>query len=616
MSLNAHIAIADSFLDAFSNIPKNMQGKVCDFMIKFRTNPDSTGINYEKIQACKDKHLRSVRIDQNYQAIVHKPDNGNTHILLWVDNHDRAYDWARRRTLSIHPETGAIQILPAEQIEAAEGREATGTEITAENYLFAAFRDRELIKLGLPENLLPAIRRIKTEPELDRLSEILPAECTEALIGLACGFSVAEILLERDIAENATVNTEDFATALNNPDSQRRFAVITDDLHLQEILSAPLDKWRVFLHPTQRQLVSKKANGPVRVSGGAGTGKTVVAMHRAKWQAEQLNPGSGEKILFTTFSRNLAHDIEMNLKAICHPEIMERIKIINLDRWVWDNLKKFDYGYRPASDEEKSAAWKEALSEDVELEFANSFYREEWEKVILPGGVETPDEYLRISRAGRGTAVSRNQRRKIWVVLQEYRNQLELQRICENDRAYRDLINLMKAAHAKPFFRSVVVDEAQDMGMSAFRLLRFIVPEAENDLFIVGDAHQRIYGKKVVLGQCGIKITGRSKRLKVNYRTTDEIRRLAVSVLNKMSVDDLDGGEDSVKGYHSLLHGQEPDSSSPVKKNRFCNPGCPESRWPSSAYLYKPPHVWPAPEKQPSEILPPTPHLWLRPLPV
>ncbi|MGM0639094.1 MAG: UvrD-helicase domain-containing protein, partial [Pseudomonadota bacterium] len=300
---------------------------------------------------------------------------------------------------------------------------------------------------------------------------------------------------------------------------------------------------------------------------GAGTGKTVVAMHRAKWLAEQVagssTPGKEQKVLFTTVTRNLAADIEQNLHKFCSSQALERIDVMNLDAWVVSFLKKqgYDYGLLMEAQQQKRL-WEEAYSEKpaaIDLELA--FFQEEWARVIQPQSIGSLDDYKKASRIGRGTRLNRQQRVEIWPVFERFRHILASNYLKETDDAYRDARQLLEAnPELRPNLCSVIVDEAQDMGSQAFMLLRALVPPGPNDLFIVGDGHQRIYGKnKVVLGQCGIDIRGRSARLKVNYRTTDETRKLAVSLLEGVEVDDLDGGQDSQQFYHSLMHGPVPE---------------------------------------------------------
>ena len=280
------VALASDFLTSFSNIPRNYQAKVLNFINKFRSDPMLPGLNYEKIKGAKDPKMRSVRIDQSYRGIVLKPETGNVYMLLWVDKHDEAYNWAKNKVYKIHPETGSIQVIEIEETAVEPEREAEVTP-SLEKGLFDHIHDRNLLKLGVPEIQIPLIRDLKTEDELDQAADQLPQEAYEALFFLAAGDSLEDVLREMERVDSLeTVDIEDYDVALDSPDSRRRFFVVEDDLELAAILNAPLEKWRVFLHPTQRKLVERDWNGPVRVLGGAGTGKTVVAIHRARWLAQ------------------------------------------------------------------------------------------------------------------------------------------------------------------------------------------------------------------------------------------------------------------------------------------------------------------------------------------
>ncbi|MCZ0951912.1 MAG: AAA family ATPase, partial [Rhodospirillaceae bacterium] len=305
------------------------------------------------------------------------------------------------------------------------------------------------------------------------------------------------------------------------------------------------------------QLVERHWNGPVRVLGGAGTGKTVAAMHRARWLARELP--EGERILFTTFTRNLAADIDNNLRTICTPEEMKRIEITNLDRWVQRFLRGKRYRFRLEFDRDRQS-WRVALAKKPhDLSFSDAFYNDEWEQVIQSNGVTTREEYLRIPRTGRGVRLTRASRARIWPVFEEYRAQLAERGIMEVADCYRASATLLEQDRNGANFASVIVDEAQDMSAAAWRLIRSIVPRGRDDIFIVGDAHQRIYSRhRVVLSRCGIEIRGRGRKLRLNYRTTEQTRRWASSVLERRSIDDLDGGDDDNKGVHSVTRGPEP----------------------------------------------------------
>lgn len=555
------VAISADFFTAFARLPQAQQGKVGNFITKFQRNPTASGINYERIHDAQDPNMRSVRIDQAYRGIVLKPEVGKVYILLWVDHHDEAYAWACRHACMVNSVSGSIQVYETATVAGGSAVSAVTNQAKVEQpSLFVELKDRELMRLGVPEALLPVVRQIQSEADLDAVENRLPVEAYEGLFLYMAGSRYDEIINGRE-QPIAQIDTNDFVAALSRLESQSRFVVVDDELELQAMLNAPLDKWRVFLHPSQRKLVAGNKTGAMRVLGGAGTGKTVVAMHRAKWLAEKV-ANDRKKVLFTTFTKNLALDIENNLRSICPPELMQqRIEVINLDRWVMRFLHQHNYHYNILYDTKKSQYWQQALDRmPADLNLPEVFYQEEWQKVIQPQDVETLDQYKQASRIGRGTRLNRVERVRVWPVFEEYRSLLNRHKLREVDDAYRDAAAILEnAPGVLPSYSAVVVDEAQDMSTQAFNLLRKIIPEGNNDLFIVGDGHQRIYGRhKVVLGKCGINIRGRSHKLCINYRTTEEIRRVAVNLLEGLAVDDLDGGLDSNDGYKSLTHGGAP----------------------------------------------------------
>jgi superfamily I DNA/RNA helicase/mRNA-degrading endonuclease RelE of RelBE toxin-antitoxin system len=563
--MGTQVAISQDFLTAILRLPKTQQKKVNQFVNKFRNDPYSTGINYEKINDAANPYMRSVRIDQAYRGIILKPEHGEVFILLWVDHHDEAYDWARRHQCKIHPSTGAIQLYASEYIEHVPAKvivQAPADKAEELHTVFAEYSDEQLIDLGLPRELLSKVRLINKLPGLDELRTVLPNDAFEALSFIADGISYTEVLEEYKTTEQA-VDVDDFAAALEREGSKRCF-VIVDDEALQQMLDAPLEKWRVFLHPTQRKLVERDWNGPLRVLGGAGTGKTVAAIHRAKWLANIIKNDPTKKILFTTFTKNLASDIHQHLSQICSQSELNKIEVINIDSWVHKFLKRNSYGYNIVfpndTNTQRKKCWNLALdAKPFELDFSDHFYEEEWRLVVQEQGITTKDEYIRAKRTGRGTRLNRKERVLVWAAFEEYLLQLNHKNIKEMPDAIRDCVKLIDSKSIKAMYSSIIVDEGQDMGSQAYELLRKIVPQQINDIFIVGDGHQRIYRNKVVLGRCGIQIVGRSKKLRINYRTTEETKRLAVSVLEGIEVDDMDAGVDDGKGYISLMHGEEPE---------------------------------------------------------
>ena len=553
------MAMSSDFLDAFARLPRPQQRGVRTLISRFNADSTSSGLNYERIHGARDAAMRSLRIDQGYRAIVLKPDKGDVHMLLWADKHDAAYTWAERHECRINAETGALQVYePSSEASGETGPlpvPASAGAVTSPG-AFHGLRDRELARLGVPAAMLAEVRTVRDDAELDAMQPRLPLEAYEALFLYLAGETYEQLVRDRE-APKDTIDTGDFATALGRDESRGRFVVVEDELELEAMLNAPLERWRVFLHPSQRRLVERDRNGPARVLGGAGTGKTVVAMHRARWLARK-QPARG-RILFITFTKNLAADIEQNLGAICTPEELTRMEVTNLDRWVTRFLQGRRYEFRVGYGRDREA-WQRALDlKPSELDVPDAFYDDEWEQVVQAHGVTTRAEYLRVSRVGRGVRLNRAARTKAWRVFEEYRTQLAERGVKEVDDAYRDAAALLQSDQEALDYAAVIVDEAQDMGAQAYRLIRSIVPPGDNDVFIVGDGHQRIYGRnKVVLGRCGVDVRGRSRKLRLNYRTTEQTRGWAARLLAGRAIDDLDGGMDDDRGITSLTTGPEP----------------------------------------------------------
>lgn len=541
------IAISQDFFDAFAKLQRPIQGKVTEFINKFRNDPTSPGINYEKIQDAIDKKMFSVRIDQTYRGIVVRQEQTGVFLLLWVDHHDAAYEWARKKKCEINKETGTIQVFEVKQEQIVE-------EVLKES-IFKKISNAQLIKLGVPEEQIEFIRSLVDIQEFFKAKSVIPKDAYEALEWVLNDIPFEEIIELFSLTSGVDDN---FAEALESGLNQRTFVVVEGEEELRSMLAAPLEKWRIFLHPSQRDLISKKFNGPARVLGGAGTGKTVVAMHRAKYIASKLL--DNEKILFTTYTANLAGDIKENLRKICTIEEQRRIEVINLDQWVGQFLRENGYAYRIVYGDKIDEIWNEAVSLSGEnIEFPITFYSEEWSKVVAEHEAYTKEEYINATRVGRGTKLSRKQKLSIWNIFDEYINIMKEQQIRDVDMAMYECKKILERSSKGVTYSAIIVDEAQDFSSNAYRLLRALAGEERtNDIFIVGDSHQRIYKNHAVLSRVGINVRGRSSRLKINYRTTEEIRKYAFSILKGVSFDDLDDGYDDGKVCQSLTHGELP----------------------------------------------------------
>jgi len=541
------VAISSDFFSAFAALPKAKQGRVMDFMSKFRSNPLSPGMNYEKINDAYDKNMRSVRVDDTYRAIVMREEN--VFLLLWVDHHDEAYDWARRKRCMLNHTTGSIQIYESSSIE------EQASVMPAKEPLFGQVTDEQLKALGVPEEQYTLVRSIDSEKSFYAVQAKLPRDAYEALDLVRDGCDIDEVV---EILYGESKDNDDIATALENPITQMQFTIVDGEEELKAMMNAPLEKWRVFLHPSQRRLVTKNYSGPARVLGGAGTGKTVVAMHRAKYLAQQCK--ENERILFTTFTANLAQDIRENLRKICTTEEMRKIEVIHLDAWIARYLQQQDYEYTIQYGEVISELWETASrATGDDLDYPEGFFEEEWSAIVQAQGITSIQEYAKAPRTGRGVRLDRKKRIEVWKVFDEYRTLMNIKKVRDSACAMNECCHLLSSQPDYHPYASIVVDEGQDFGIGAFRLLRTLAgDEHPNDLFIVGDAHQRIYRNKVTLSKCGISVRGRSSQLRINYRTTEEIRNWAMHVLKGIPFDDLDGGIDDAKGYRSLTHGDAP----------------------------------------------------------
>lgn len=551
------VAIADTILGQLIELPKPIAKKVTSWIEKFQSNPAATGLNFERIQKARDPKLRSVRVDRDYRAIVAAPESGDVYLLVYLDKHDDAYRWAEHARVEIHPATGELQVFRIQG-------DASGTPAPERAQhaprLFENYRDRDFVRLGLPESLVADVRSIETEEDfLDRVNAY-PKLAWDALAGLAEGKSVEEVYAEQGRTARA-VDPSDFGAALETPETKTSFLVATDDEELRQVLLQPLERWRIFLHPAQQRLVSKHWSGPVRVLGGAGTGKTVVAMHRARWLARHVATVAKDRILVTTFTQNLASDIRENLNNLCSTEEFGRIDVAHLHGWAAEYLRAAEAPFETVYDEDRlDEVWRLALrSATPGTPYDIRFYKAEWQEIVVANDLADEAAYLRAPRTGRGVPLNRLQRKQMWPVFSAYREEM-------GRRGWRDGDDALNAARAlltkdpdqtRPY-RSVVVDETQDLGLPALRLIRAMVSQAPDDVFLVGDGHQRIYRRRVALGSAGLDIRGRGRHLRINYRTPDEVRRVALAVLEGVPIDDLDGGADSLVREISFRRGAPP----------------------------------------------------------
>ena len=549
MTENIKVAISSDFLTAFAKLPRQVQGKVTEFVNKFRNNPMSPGLNYEKLNSGSDKKIYSVRIDDTYRGIVVRQPESGVYLLLWIDHHDEAYRWAARKRCEVNPQTGAIQVFDMQTV-------AEKTSTPEKVSLFVKITDEELLKLGVPKAQLEYVRSFDDKESFYKAESTFPHY--EYLSWLVEGFEVNEVL-ELAAEEYASPSSsEDLAAALDAPVTLKSFVVVEGEEELRRIMAEPLEKWRVFLHPTQRKIVKKDFSGSARVLGGAGTGKTVVAMHRAKYLASRCE--GQQRVLMTTFTANLAADIRENLRKICSLEELRRIEVIHLDAWVNQFLRESGFSAQIGYADVIEPLWEKAvLLANTDLPYDVSFYEEEWNRVVIAQESLTLEKYVKATRNGRGTRLDRKKRIQVWKVFECYQNLMKENRVRDINTAMYESTRLLLTTGKSTRYANIIIDEGQDFSDNAYRLIRAMAGEEHpNDIFVVGDSHQRIYRNHPTLSKCGINVRGRSSILKINYRTTEEIRKHAFALLNGISFDDLDDEVDLGDKCQSLTHGEKP----------------------------------------------------------
>lgn len=537
--------LSDTCYDSLFNLPKKIQTKVVSFQKKFRECTSANGMHLEPITQFNDNALRTARIDDNYRAVVGLV--GDCAYLLYVGTHEKAYNWGIRKKLVWNDHTQACQLITmqesTEQVAKAAPTEGSLPYLNIEN--------EKWLKIGVPEDLLEDVKRIQSLDDLEVLEDLLPTDAFENIYNLLDGEDIDNIIAE--IEEGQAKENEDQQLSNNN---KRRFVELTDDDVLQRILDNDMDKWQIFLHPSQQKLVDADYKGTMKVSGGAGTGKTVAALHRLK----NLCANPGAKVLFTTYTRTLKENLET---LVAKMDINRaRFMLNNIDQVLIELARQYHVkeGYTIldySGDEASLKLWREVLETEV-TEYDEHFLYDEYIDVIVYNGNSDAKSYMMQQRVGRTKALTRKQRVEIWKLVEKYVAKKQQRKVVDRLELFNEVTKYLNENDVRPF-TNVITDEFQDFSNPELKFLRALVAEGRNDLFLVGDPMQRIYsGRKINFSAAGINVRGvRSRRLKINYRTTEPIKKAAVSVITGQKFDDMDGGTESMNGYVSLIHGGE-----------------------------------------------------------
>ncbi|MGB7543411.1 MAG: UvrD-helicase domain-containing protein [Burkholderiales bacterium] len=536
--------IADTFTDSLARLTGDEQKAAKTTAFDLQLDPVNPGMQLHKIEKSKDKNFWSVRVSADIRLIVHK--TSGSLLLCYVDHHDKAYDWARRRRLEAHPKTGAAQLV--------EIRE-TVQEILVPTYveeakpapysepLFAKVSDDELLSYGVPSEWLADVRAA-TEDSLLTLADHLPAEAAEALLELATGGKPRK---PQPVAEKAS--------PFDHPDAQRRFRVMSNVEELERALEFPWEKWTVFLHPEQRQWVEQDYAGPARVSGSAGTGKTIVALHRAVFLARS-DPDS--RVLLTTFSETLANALRTRLRRLLgnEPRLAERLEVHAMNS-IGERLYEQHFGRPQIATRELIRRFiAEAAAEHADQKFSPGFLLSEWEELVDAWQLDSWESYRDVKRLGRKTRLPETRRATLWAIFDTVRKRLGVEGLTTCAAMFSRLAGQLTERKHPPF-DYVVVDEAQDVSVAQLRFLAAFGADRPNRLFFAGDLGQRIFQQPFSWKSLGVDIRGRARTLHTNYRTSHQIRTQADRLLAP-EVSDVDGNVEERLGTISVFNGPAP----------------------------------------------------------
>jgi mRNA-degrading endonuclease RelE of RelBE toxin-antitoxin system len=537
--------IADTFTASLARLTGEEQKAVKTTAFDLQTDLSRPGLQFHRLDNAKDRNFWSVRAGRDVRLIVHKTDS--TIVLCYVNHHDRAYAWGERRKLVTHPTTGAAQLIEVrETIHEVVVPLYVEAEVPVQQQLplFAKLSDSQLLSYGVPDEWLDEVRLADEDSLLD-LSEHLPGEAAEALLELATGGTptVPSVVLG---------GTDPF----EHPDAQRRFRVVANVEELERALDYPWERWMVFLHPAQREIVERDYAGPARVSGSAGTGKTIVALHRAVFLARS-NPES--RVLLTTYSEILANALQARLRLLVagEPRVAERIEVHSIGR-VGERLYRAQLGEpRLASTEDLGAILSEASAAAGSHKFSERFVASEWEQVVDAWQLRNWEEYRDVRRLGRKTRLAEQQRALLWSIFEQVETTLAEECLVTEYGVFTRLAELLASSRTRPY-DYVVVDEAQDMGVAHLRFFAALGAAQPNGLFFAGDLGQRIFQQPFSWRALGVDIRGRARTLRVNYRTSHQIRRSADRLLDPQQTD-ADGNVESRTGTISVFNSAPPE---------------------------------------------------------
>ncbi len=578
------------------------------FLEKLQESDATPGLHIEPINGAADPRIRTGRVNDFWRAVLVKVQGQAAeahYVYLGTYQHDDAIKYAKSAVVRINPRNGIAELVKADQLveptleekvtrlPAKAKPKPDDVDLTTYPLLQTqGIAVADLLDLGIDTDTAIEAAIAETEDQMLAVAQRAPAAWQgDALLDLSIGTGLAAVKeklgLSAPAAEPDPQSDEQLLTALKQPAAQMDFAFIEDDA---ELLAAIEDdnfgRWRVFLHPEQRDYAFRPRNGSFRLSGGAGTGKTVVLLHRVRHLA-RTNPGA--RIVLTTFNKTLASSLQETLRLLDPglPEaenlgdpgvyvagvdaiarrVLARAESVHSASQAWGDTVASVLGPRSPYVLEPTAAarWDAVISShgaelSPELR-SRAFFVAEYATVVVPNKIVSRDDYLRVRRSGRGVPLSRGQRIAVWDVVAAYRASADAAGSTDWDEKAMiaaEHLDAIAASGGERLADHVLVDEGQDLAPARLIFLRALVAEGPDDLFLAEDSQQRIYGQKIVLSRYNINVRGRSRRLTLNYRTTAQVLRYAVGVLSGEEWVDLDADDATVTGYRSARTGPPP----------------------------------------------------------
>jgi mRNA-degrading endonuclease RelE of RelBE toxin-antitoxin system len=537
--------IADTFTDSLAKLTGDEQKSVKTTAFDLQLNPTNPGMQFHRLDKARDKSFWSVRVSRDIRIIVHKT-NENL-LLCYVDHHDNAYEWAARRKLETHPRTGAAQLVEIRETvrEIIVPKYVEVEEpIPAKPLLFTEQSEEELLGYGVPSDWIDDVRTAD-EDSLFEITPHLPREAAEALLELATGGTPTVI---EPVGEDVN--------PFEHPDAQRRFRLMTNVDELKQALDYPWEKWTVFLHPAQRTLVERKYNGPTRVAGSAGTGKTVVAIHRVVFLAREHE---NARVLLTTFSSTLAKMLESKIGILAghEPETLERISVLSITDVARELYASAIGEPQIVTDSELEELLSQASDAGETHRFSQQFIWTEWREIVDAWQLDSWESYRDVPRLGRKTRLGESQRRILWAIFDRVKQELADRKLLTIAGLFASVTDEVRKQEERPY-RFAVIDEAQDIGVPELRFLSALGADKPDCLFFAGDLGQRIFQPPFSWKSLGVDIRGRSKTLRINYRTSHQIRLQADRLLPP-ELSDVDGNTENRRGTVSAFDGPLPE---------------------------------------------------------